>query len=725
MNGIIVRPLCSLLAVSGVLSVYGQEPTDTVAGGVSDEILEEVVVTATRAPVQATAEKTTYDVAADPESKSLTLLDMLRKVPGVTVDAQDNVTVNGSSNFSVEVDGRQNPMFSQQPGRIFKSIPASMVQRVEVVNSPGARYDAEGVGGVLNIIMKSADETLDGFSLTLGADGSNFGGRGSLFAMMQKGRVGATFELSGGHNGMPDMTIGLERRQDDGYALVYDGIIDNKFDYGFASVDLAVRLSDCDKLAVSGAWHLGSWGNLYNADAAASMSSQLISVYRMRNDDSGRYNSVSAGADYTHMFTQDSRHKIRVAYQFDTQPARSVSEAAYYALSPDYTGVVPAPYYDVNHKNMPQHMALAEYSLPIGELHLIEAGGKMTWRKSTSSATDLDYVHRSEIAAAFASYALRAGDFTAKAGLRYEHTAQKARFNKGNGVDFSAGYDNLVPSATVGWSFSGANNLSAAYDMRISRPGIDYLNPYVDEENPLDIRRGNPYLKPERHNNLSLAYSGMYGPVMLSARLTYSFCNDGLTEIIDVVDGMKYTTFANALHRKSVNLTMYANWRIGSKTTLQCNIVPKFSTMHAGALANHGWDLNIFAGVQQKLPWKLNLGVNIFAMTPVTNLQGRGMSQFIHMLTIGRSFLKEDRLNVSVQALCPFYGKLNINQTEWGPGFSNRMTGHINIRMVQFSVSWRIGDLNTRVKGMDKLDSDAVGGSPSSGNNTPSPGVGM
>lgn len=123
--------LSALFFVGLALPLMAQEPADTT----SYDELDEIVVTATRPVITSTAEKTTYDVAADPEAKALTLLDLLRKVPGITVDAQDNVTLNGSGNFSIEIDGRSNPAFSQNPGQIFKSIPASVVQRVEVVSS--------------------------------------------------------------------------------------------------------------------------------------------------------------------------------------------------------------------------------------------------------------------------------------------------------------------------------------------------------------------------------------------------------------------------------------------------------------------------------------------------------------------------------------------------------------------------------------------------------------
>lgn len=708
----------SMVSVSATSALQAQEVADSVP---LQEELEEVVVTATRPVMSSSAEKTIYEAAADPDAKAMTLLDLLRKVPGVTVDAQDNVTLNGSGNFSVEIDGRPNPAFSQNAGKIFKAMPASVVQRIEVINSPGARYDAEGVGGVLNIIMKSAGENMDGYSLTLSADvGGNAQG-GSIYAMMQKDRVGLTFNLGGTHGAMPAMYIDILRSQSDGMSRDFSGEMKNKFDSGHAQLNVNVKLSEADKLALSGSWHLYSWKTPYDAVAATSFNGVLSQRYRMLNDNRGHSNSVSAGADYTHIFGSDRNHKLRVAYQFDTQPSTSTTGVSYYRLDGYPDVVLPEEYASDNDNNMPQHIALAEYSLPIGEHHTIEAGGKMTWRTATSTSVDLDYRHRTAIAAGFASYALTAGDFTAKAGLRYEHTAQKAHFILGAGEDFKADYSNWVPSVAFGWSFAPARSLSATYDMRISRPGIHYLNPYQNTGNPLEVTMGNPYLRPERHNSVALAYTGMHGPLIISSRLSYGFCNDGLTGLIYVRDGVKYTTYANAMHGKNVTLALNATLRMGMKSTLMCGVTPSYINKRADNFANHGWMLNVFAGLQQKLPWNLNLGVNVFAMTPQVELQGRGVSQFVHMLTLGRSFLKEDRLNVTISVVDPFYSRMNIKQIEYGEGYVNRTTGHMNLRMFQVSVSMRLGKLNSRISGRDKIDSDAMDKTSSS----PMPSVGM
>lgn len=153
--------------------------------------LQGVTVEARKPLVKMETDKVSYDVLSDEESKSRTVLDMLRKVPMVTVDGQDNITVNGSSSFKVLVDGKPSPMFSSNPSQVFKSMPATTVKKIEVLTNPGAKYDAEGVGGVLNITLNkqgkgSAD--LNGYNGNVNVRAGNRQLMGSAFVSGQQGK---------------------------------------------------------------------------------------------------------------------------------------------------------------------------------------------------------------------------------------------------------------------------------------------------------------------------------------------------------------------------------------------------------------------------------------------------------------------------------------------------------------------------------------------------------
>jgi hypothetical protein len=156
-------------------------------------MLKGVEIVAQKPLVKMEVDKMSYNVAEDEDSKSNTVLDMLRKVPMVTVDGQDNITVNGSSSFKVYVDGMPNVMFSSNPSMVFKSMPATAVKSIEVVTNPGAKYDAEGAAGVLNIVMNKQDpnaaQSMNGFNGTVRASAGTMQLGGSVFINGQQGKL--------------------------------------------------------------------------------------------------------------------------------------------------------------------------------------------------------------------------------------------------------------------------------------------------------------------------------------------------------------------------------------------------------------------------------------------------------------------------------------------------------------------------------------------------------
>ena len=170
--------------------------------------------------VKMEVDKMTYKVSEDEDSKSYTVLDMLRKVPMVTVDGQDNITVNGSSSFKVYVDGMPNVMFSSNPSMIFKSMPASAVKSIEVMTNPGAKYDAEGAAGILNIVMNKQDakgaQSMNGYNGTVRATAGNRQLGGSVFLSGQQGKLSYSANVMTSYNTPGNTTTETEQIQDGG-----------------------------------------------------------------------------------------------------------------------------------------------------------------------------------------------------------------------------------------------------------------------------------------------------------------------------------------------------------------------------------------------------------------------------------------------------------------------------------------------------------------------------
>ena len=191
--------------------VVGKENVDLDTIRLSDaSSLGMVTVSAQRPLIKAEVDKISYQISEDPEAQTNTTLEMLRKVPMVTVDGEENIQVNGSSSFKVYVNGKPNQMMSANPSEIFKNYPASVIKKIEVITNPGARYDAEGVAGVLNIITEG-DTRTSGYTFTPSFNYSTQGYRVSLFGMTQLGKLMLSAHYGEGHHDRPKSISNSER----------------------------------------------------------------------------------------------------------------------------------------------------------------------------------------------------------------------------------------------------------------------------------------------------------------------------------------------------------------------------------------------------------------------------------------------------------------------------------------------------------------------------------
>ena len=161
------------------------------------EMLKGVEVVAQKPLVKAEIDKVTYSIEDDPDSKTNTTLEMLRKVPLVTVDGEDKIQVNGSSKFKVHVNGKPNNMMSNNPTEVLRSMPANSIKSIEVITEPGAKYDAEGVAGILNIITIGAG--MEGYTVTLNGGASNMRVYGGGYGTVQSGK----FTVTGNYSSLP------------------------------------------------------------------------------------------------------------------------------------------------------------------------------------------------------------------------------------------------------------------------------------------------------------------------------------------------------------------------------------------------------------------------------------------------------------------------------------------------------------------------------------------
>ncbi|MBR1712653.1 MAG: TonB-dependent receptor [Alloprevotella sp.] len=667
-------------------------------------------------------DRISYSMADDPDAQANTMIEMLRKVPLVTVDGQDNITVNGKSDFKVYVNGKPNKMMSDNASVVLKSFPASVVKRVEVITDPGAKHDAEGVSGILNIVTATAAEAqTSGYTLTPNLRLSTRDVGGGLFAMAQLGKL--TLSANGGINRQfPGKVTQENERETFGdtyyHLLRGTGSGRNKSLFGYGGVDASYEFSDRDLLSVSADMFAGnhhSWGDgltqMFSADGTERY------AYCARTNQPSRFHGINTSVDFQHQFAREEQN-LTLSYRFSSNK-REEEAVSLYSSGYDMPFPLEDLMVDPDGKTQ-EHTAQADFTTPIAKLHTLSVGTKYIYRINRSDNTELTrpagtdepfvrdeersllYRHRNDIAAAYAEYMLKLRKFSARAGLRFESSHLRVTYPGSTEREaFSARLNDLVPSLNLGYNLKPTMMLRANYNLRIGRPDITYLSPYVNHVTPFAISYGSPNLTSEKGHNFELNFSSFTQKFSLNLTAGYSTSVTGLTQYSFVEEGVQHTTYGNVLHSKGATLNAFANLMLSKATTLMVNgdlNYRDFKSYRTGD-RNHGFGGRVFAMLRQELPWKVKMNLGGGYNWPRINLQGSSEKFFFYFASLSRSFLKEDRLTVEVNAFNIFNPRMTFHSVTESAAF--RSTSDVTVHRlgrVGLGVSWRFGSLKAVVK---------------------------
>ena len=677
-------------------------------------MLQGVEIVAQKPLVKMDVDKMSYNVAEDEDSKSNTVLDMLRKVPMVTVDGQDNITVNGSSSFKVYVDGLPNVMFSSNPSMVFKSMPATAVKSIEVMTNPGAKYDAEGATGILNIVMNKMDmaggagaQSMNGYNGTLRASAGNKQLGASAFVNGQQGKLSYSVNVMTSYNKPGNTTTEMEQTQvgQAGTSQLMTSENNVKTPFTMGSLTLGYQIDPMSVLNLNA--QVNSMTMKSTGTSLTTMGGNAYGdgfSYGSTTDMKNSRTSFSGSLDYQRFFNKERTQSIALTYQLNYSPAKTESTNNFEASS---TYIDLTDRYSENKDKTLNHIFQVDYTMPLGTGQTLSLGGKLQLHDATSDSkyylenvynpsASSEYEYKNSILAGYGEYAGNFGKFGAKAGLRYEYTWQDVEYHLGNGEDFKTSYGNLVPTASLQYNLGTDSNLGLTYNMRISRPGISYLNPYVDQTNPIAISYGNPDLDVEKNHNLSLVYNMFTSKLMVNLNLHHNFVDNAISQYSFYDNNnILNTTYGNVVQRHQTGLSAYVNYLLTKNTRLFVNGSINYTDLRSDVLdqSNSGWTANAMIGLQQTLPWDLKLSA--FAITSTKNYTLQGWSGGFNMLTasLSKSLLK-DKLTIGVQGILGLNGggKLNIESETRGKDFISHTNIKVPIYGVTFTVSYTFGN---------------------------------
>jgi len=618
----------------------------------STELLEAVTVEAQKVLIEEKVDRLIYNAENDNTAKGGDATDVLKRVPLLTVDLDGNVSIRGSQNIRVLINNRPSTITAGSIADALKQIPADEIKSVEVITSPSSKYDAEGTTGIINIITKK--NVLEGATLSVngsvGNRGSNLGLRGGY----KKGKLG----ISVGGFGRSGYNIlgSFENTQS-----VVDATRTTIQAAGTRSNSIRANYSfgidyDFDpKNFITSSIRLGARGGKDYQDDLTSKTfeNDILVSSNLRNVvTNNRSNSIDMNLNFTHLYEKKNR-ELSILGLYSVDDGINDFENTIFDLS----DLSIASRLKNKNNSVNEEVALqVDYQTPIADNQLFEIGGKQTRRKALS---DFEYFfaqgsnpyqisiddrlsnvfnYIQNVSAGYMSYTLNFKKYAFKAGGRYEYTTIDAFFQDEQDINIPS-YGIFVPSVNLSRKLKNNNTLKAAFNRRIQRPSIGFLNPNIQASNPLNITIGNPSLDPEFTNNYELGYSTYMKGLGLNFTGFARNSSNSIQRVSDVLGDTVRNSFQNIGVENSYGVSINANISIGDKLTFNGGPELYYASLTNNVAdekfkaSNDGWVISgrLFGSYNINKAWSLQF----FSFARGRNVQLQGFQGGFGVYSLG------------------------------------------------------------------------------------------
>lgn len=709
------------------------------------ENLAEVTVTAARPLVRLDADRIAYNVKDDPLSKAESLRDMLRKVPLVTVDGEGNVSVKGSKNFRIYLNGKPSKMISSNPKEVLRSIPASTIKSVEVITEPGVKYEAEGVGAILNIITEQT--SFEGYQAQIGVNGSIIqpGGGGNVFFTSKVGKFGVTANYHGGvynFSMMPMVNTSVLTYRDTGIRFTSENTVErNKSRYGYHMGGLNLTYDFNERNLLSLNVDLSSHntpGVNITTTRTEDPSGKLLAKDGLRADTKSSSTTLETRLDYEHT-TALKGESLTLSYQWVHTPNHSEVLTDQKIFDPKNAESILQTNRQFSQTDAAfnEHTGQIDYVRPFGDKWKVEAGLKSIFRLGATESVFkvLDKIsnewvvgslfgqhlgisgspmaYKQNIYGAYGNVTYLKGKVSLVAGARAEYGVQNVEFAKEPKANLHHTFLDVVPQLIATWTLADADQLKLGYNYRIQRPSITQLNPYREQVSPLLVKYGNENLSNERVHALDATYSHYTQKFSLMLSASYQFSNNKVEEYFfsqldDKGNRILHQTYTDKGKMRSLGFNLFTQYVPASWVRLYLQGNLDFVTLDASGIKINGKDDygntvmkglggNSFVGATFTLPKNWSLGVNagIFIQPPTINLKSFWGSW--HHLSVSKSFLKQ-RLTLSGWISNPFSPWYNFNIEMSSPSFKGETRVRNYGLSTGISISYSFGNLKSAIR---------------------------
>ncbi len=675
-------------------------------------------------------DKSVFNAQQDITSQGGVATDILQKIPLVSVDADGTIELAGSANIRFLIDGKPSSIFGSNISDVLESIPASEIKNVEVITNPGAKYNAEGMGGIINIILKKDDHHgINGdMSLTGGSKVEN----GSFNLNIRKKNFGVTAFLSGYDRlvaSYPDRyeRVSLNATRDTTTTLIQDG--SNKAKRSSLLTGIGFDWSPGSKSFFSGSVHYNDYRRSSYGTIAQSQAMNL-------NDGSGTLISLINTINNPNYGSRFHTTDFNLYYKGTLgKPGKTLEISANTSIerSHDYSGdtqlFLPGDsiFFGINNRNPGKEQESqfkVDYNDPFSEEGALALGAEVDMDDINTSSSvsgynvnqksflydsslmnNLDFHQRVYAAYAQVSFGL-ARHLEAQLGSRIERTTRHALYSDNLGTNLF-NYNTLFPSALLLEKLPANQSLRLSYTRRIQRPDYDDLNPFINISDPKNVTSGNPLLSPETGDLYEFAYSKDWGKSgSMVATLFYRVNHHSIQNYVlyypsILIGDSTYTDVTlssreNIGLERNLGLNIFEGLNLSGKLNLRLN--SSFFYRQSINTIDSGHTLNSFNyRINLNTTFKIanNLAAEFFGNFNSLRHEAQGTypAYFIYNFGIRKLFWK-NRGSLALTATNPFNEYINRNLSLSGPGFKVTNRQQLPFRSFGINFTWKFGHLD-------------------------------
>lgn len=683
--------------------------------------IKEVVVAVQKPLIVADDEKLAYSVEDDPDAATSQLVDIMRKVPQLSVDAEGNVLLNGQSDYKVLVNGRSSSMMSKNFKTVIESMPAGSVKKIEVITNPSTKYEAEGVGGIINIITNR--KVAGGYNGNVNLSGSNhyfLNGNAYFAAQAGKFSISASAYVQGMKSRLTHRGEGFREVFDDPtmHLMTSSTGMTYKGRYLGAYFNASYEIDTMNLITLEGGYHNGTNKSIADSKTEVfSIDNERVVAYDNTWESGYKYNSYWASANYQHRFNREE-HTLTLSYEMDLSPDK---EDQLYDVLNTFNYPTSARR-NLGDNGSFDNTVQIDYFNPINKMHSIEAGSKYIYRRYTNESQTLlrdeatdefvvapnyprsDMNYTQNILALYAGYHVKGKKLSGRVGARMEQAWSDVvvRTEKED-IAYDPSLFNVIPYASANYRPNDANTLSLSYTQRLSRPSLWNMNPYRNES-PLSVSYGNPDLDATLAHSVALSWRRFSSSWNVSLGTTGSFSNNAVSSYTFVENGVTHSTYGNIAKRQVYGLNGTIGYRSGVKFNVQLSGQGGYNVIKAPTLnlANDGFTYNVSLYASAAL-WKdATIYCNGYAYRFGVDLENSyKQTYFSYGLGLRQQLFKK-RLTLSFTASNPFTSKMKLTSVTETNSYRSENTSWQTPRQFSFSIGYRFGKTQVNVKSTNR-----------------------